>query len=159
MLNVQSTYVSVPIRTPHEQPCPDCGSRLLLGIFHGRLQYRCETTKCSGNAGADENGKPLGMPIDKWGRRKRWELHSLIDPYWNDPFGSYWENSEVRSLIYQYFGLYPKLVNERGDFHIAYLNHEQLDFALEIAKTKFVWYMKWSHIEKKESVYDQVFQC
>ena len=159
MQNTSTQFYSVSPRTPHPEPCPDCGGRLLLGVSHGRLQYRCEKVNCSGNSGADESGKPLGTPIDKWGRRKRWELHSIIDPYWDDPFGSYWANSEVRSMIYQYFGLYQELVNGDEGFHIASLNHDQLDFALEVARTKFVWYMERSHIERKEPIRDQIFQC
>lgn len=155
MLNTESVLLTVPPGTAHPLSCPDCGSRLLLGVFHGRLQYRCEKEKCNGNSGADVNGKPLGIPIDKWGRRKRWELHSLIDPYWDDPFGNYWANSEVRSMIYRYFALEVNV----EEFHISWLNHEELDRALILAKGRFVKFMEWNHIERKESAHDQIVQC
>jgi hypothetical protein len=150
----QTTYYCVPLGAPHPEPCPDCGARLLLGIEHGKFRYRCETPGCNGNSGADINGKPEGIPIDAKGRYKRWYLHSLIDPYWNDPYGQYYENSTIRGMIYSYFGLCLGI----EDFHIKNLNHRQLDEAIKLAKGRFVQYMEWNGISRKEPIGDQIIQ-
>ena len=124
----------------HPSPCADCGGTLVAKQQgSGRWWYNCVTPGCYGNVSADEAGRPLGIPIDADGRRKRMEAHDLFDPMWmntrgNDMMSMY----RVRDALYTYLGLYFE------DPHIGRLNHEQLDKLLILLKDGSVErYMKF----------------
>jgi len=127
----QKINLIIPLGTPHPNPCPDCGKRLLLTKFGDKgCGYACEDrnrTGCRGNAGCHPNGKPLGKPIDQEGRHLRVILHSLIDPYWLNT------RAQVpkRNAIYEFFRKKMKL----SVFHVSILTKDQLKWAIKIAQT------------------------
>lgn len=135
-----------PLGTEHPLPCPDCGKKMFLVRDGERLFYKCEIGSCRGNAGADMIGRPLGIPIDREGRRKRVILHNLIDKYWKGQPVTY--PGTIRTMIYQF--MYIFIPTEDDEFHVAFLNHAQLDKAIEIARTRLPGYMDFHGITPVE---------
>ena len=138
--------VTVPIGTPHPDPCPDClekgiTARLLLTVTPAGIGYICENkyrTGCQGNAGAhEETGKPKGIAHTRDERMLCTICHDLFDPLWKQHRGS--KAIEVRTEMYKV--MQEEMANAgmlAGDkeFHFASLTGPQLSFALRIIQTK-----------------------
>lgn len=130
----------VALGTPHPDPCPDDGGRLLLCVTGAGLGYICENkyrTGCPGNAGAHENGMPLGRAHSREERVLCNICHDLFDPYWKDQRGKEAAVAK-RSAMMNRMSEEMRRINMLGEdeeFHFAEANEPQLKAALRIIQT------------------------
>lgn len=102
---------------------------------------------CYGNAAANEKGEPVGTAIDRLGRKKRVELHNLIDPWWRETGVPLWNQAIIRTMIYNYMCLACNI----EDFHVGILGHAELDHAIEVATTTLPKYTKSIGLERRQN--------
>lgn len=79
--------MTVPLGTTLPEPCPDCGSPMLLKAIPGHgLRYGCSRfPACRTEHGAHRDGRPLGKPADRAARMARVRAHTVFDRMWKGP--------------------------------------------------------------------------
>ncbi len=130
----------VRLGTPHPDLCPDCGARLLLSITGAGLGYICENklrTGCRGNAGAHENGTPLGRAHTRDERMLCTLCHNLFDPYWKSQRGGPAGIEKRTAMMARMSEEMRKIGMLPWDqeFHFGDMNEAQLKAALYIIQT------------------------
>ncbi len=90
--------------------CPDCGKSMPLRRLHDKWFLMCGRKHCHGKHQADRWGNPLGVPIDRQGRKKRYWLHKNLDKLWT--------NKDIQKTW---------LLDTVGEKHISVMDHKQLD--------------------------------
>lgn len=135
------TLLKYRLGTVHEYPCPDCGGRLILSLTAKGLGYICENKdtemKCKGNAGAHDDGRPMGTPGTREVRVLRTQLHYLFDPLWKQHRGP--RAMQVREQMIAFMKnefVQLEEIHEDEEFHFANLDERQLGIALKIVQTK-----------------------
>lgn len=77
------------MKKTHPDPCPECGSPLILKKNkYGKLFYGCQK-RCKGNASAHWNGEPMGRAAKARIRTLRVLAHRIIEKYHPDNEDSY----------------------------------------------------------------------
>ena len=107
--------------------CPECGGKLRrrYSSKYQRLFYSCENffkTKCSGSIGCHKNGKALGIPTTKEGKKSRIAAHEVFDSIWKEGYLTWSE-------------AYAWLAKEMGEeeVHIGHLSPEECQQVLDLA--------------------------
>lgn len=110
----------LPLGTPLDHPCPECGSTMVLrdskyGLFYGCSNY----PKCKATHGAHKKtGKPLGLPADKKTKKARMRAHDAFDQLWKDKHMS-------RSAAYQW--MQEAMEMSEDEAHIGRFTEDQCD--------------------------------
>lgn len=121
----------VPIGTAHPLPCPEDGGRLLLSLTQAGLGYICENkfrTGCHGNAGANADGTPMGIPGNEEVRTLRNLAHQLFDPIWQNALDKDKTRREMIEFMRQEMHI-------EGEFHFSNLQEQELHTAIKIIQT------------------------
>lgn len=75
--------IALAVGTVLEHPCPECGGDMILrsskfGLFYGCSKF----PSCRATHGAHKDGRPLGVPADRYTKDLRIAAHDVFDRLW-----------------------------------------------------------------------------